>query len=208
MTRRSTLLAVSRFSGGLAVAAAGLLVAGSAAAQTAPTVQREFAVSANSPQWCAVTAPGGTTPVASDDTGAVAPVGASLSIPDLVDPTTLSTRATTARLVFEAACNYPHQVVIRSERNGLRRDGTTQSTVIASAVPYVASISWGGNAAVLTTDALVEIERVETITTEAAIAGTLELAFVIQPGATNLGPGSPLGAGVYNDIVSIEVGPL
>jgi hypothetical protein len=208
MKRRPTLLAVSRLPGSLAGFAAGMLLAGSAFAQTAPTAEREFAVTASSPQWCAVTAPGGSAPVASNETGAVAPLGASLSIFDLVDPVTLSTRATTARMVFEAACNYPHQVVIRSERNGLRRDITTQSNVIANAVPYVANISWGGNAATLTTDAQIEFERLQAITTESAVSGTLELAFVIQRGATNLGSGSPLGAGVYNDVVSIEVGPL
>jgi hypothetical protein len=175
---------------------------------TPPQTVRDFGVDANAPEWCAVTSAGKTPVSAAPGANTVGPIGADLQIQNLVDPTTLSTRAANATIGFEAACNYPHRVTVRSANNGLRRDQGQTSNGVASAVPYTATLTWGDSSIGFLADAQSTIERVETGVTTGAVTGSLVIAIAIEAGATNLGPNRPLGAGQYSDVISIDVGPL
>jgi hypothetical protein len=173
-----------------------------------PETVRAMGVDASAPQWCAVTSTAQQPDAAAAGRNTIGPIGADVRIVDLVDPTTLSTRAARTVVGFEAACNYPHRLTVRSQNNGLRRDAGATGQGIASAVPYTASLNWGELGIRFFADAqsLVELQRVGT--SVGAVAGPLTVQVDIQAGATNLGPNSPLGAGEYSDVISIEVGPL
>jgi hypothetical protein len=175
---------------------------------TGPSSVRQMGVDASAPQWCAITSPGGQGIQIGTANNTTAPLGSELRITDLVDATTLSTRAANATIGFDAACNYPHRITVRSQNNGLRRDSNSTGPGIASAVPYTASLNWGDVDLSFFADAQSrnQLERVGN--TSGAVAGALTVQVAITAGATNIGPGSPLGAGEYSDVISIEVGPL
>jgi hypothetical protein len=177
---------------------------------TAPAAQdvRPFDVSASAPEWCSVLNAGGQGTTTGANNNTVGPVGSELKIIDLVDPTTLSTRAASATIGFDVACNYPHQVTVRSLNNGLRRATGATGPGIASGVPYTATLNWGDAGLSFFADAQSPIELRRQLTTSGAVAGPLTVAVEITAGATNIGPNSPLGAGEYSDVISIEVGPL
>jgi hypothetical protein len=173
-----------------------------------PNRVRPMEVEASAPQWCAISNAAGQAELVGSGNNVTGPLSSELRITDLVDERTLSTRAANARIGFEAACNYPHRIVLRSQNNGLRRDSLSTGPGIASAVPYTATLNWGDVGLGFFADAQsrTQLERVGS--TSGAVAGTLVVAVAITAGATNIGPGSPLGAGEYSDVISIEVGPL
>jgi hypothetical protein len=173
-----------------------------------PSQAVALGVAAAAPELC-VLAPSGSI-IATSQTGSntVGPIGASLTISDLVDPDTLTTRSATGRLSFSGACNYPHQVRISSRNNGLLRDGGGASQTVAWAVPYRAVLSWGGSTLALNADARTQEVRIASFIAPTATDGDLIVDVEIDTGATNLGPNRPLGAGQYSDVISVEVGPL
>jgi hypothetical protein len=175
---------------------------------TAPSSARPFGVEATAPQWCALTTASGQVVASGPTNNAIGPVGSELRIVDLVDATTLSTRAANATIGFDAACNYPHRVTVRSQNNGLRRGAAATGVGIASAVPYTATLNWGDANLSFFADAQSQTELAREISTIGAVSGQLVVQVAIAAGATNIGPGSPLGAGEYSDVISIEVGPL
>jgi hypothetical protein len=167
-----------------------------------------FGVDAAAPQWCAITTGGRGLTTAGANVNASEPAGSEVRIVDLVDTSTLSTRAATLNFGVDAACNYPHRVTIRSQNNGLRRDTPATGVGIASAIPYTASVNWGDVDLSFFADAVnvTQVERV--VATTQAVSGQLSVRVAVVAGATNLGPNRPLGAGEYSDVISIEVGPL
>jgi hypothetical protein len=173
-----------------------------------PETVRAMGVDASAPQWCAVTSAGRQPDAAAAGRNTIGPIGADVRIVDLVDPTTLSTRAARTIVGFEAACNYPHRLTVRSQNNGLRRGAGATGQGIALAVPYTASLNWGELGISFFADAQSPIELARVGTSAGAVAGPLTVQVDIQAGATNLGPNSPLGAGEYSDVISIEMGPL
>jgi hypothetical protein len=206
---------VNRFA--LVMISMASLTCASALAQTvsgngtsAPAAQsiRPFDVTASTPEWCSVLNAGGQGATTGLNNNTVGPIGSELQIIDLVDPTTLSTRAASATIGFEVACNYPHQVTVRSLNNGLRRITGASGPGIASGVPYTATLNWGDTGLSFFADAQSPVELRRQVNTSSAVAGPLTIAVAISAGATNIGPNSPLGAGEYSDVISIEVGPL
>lgn len=175
---------------------------------TAATSVLPLGVDATAPQWCSFIAAGsGRAPIRA--TSNASELSASeVRIVDLVDQATLSTRAASATIGVEAACNYPHRVTIRSQNNGLRRTTTSTGAGIASAVPYTANLNWGDVGLSFFADGLSESQVERNVETTGAIAGQLVVEINVVAGATNLGPNRPLGAGEYSDVISIEVGPL
>ena len=194
----------------LAVALGAALVIGplSARAQGGSGPQaRPMEVGGSAPSLCVVTRPGATPAEGAASGSVVGPVGATVTLADLVDPVSLTSRPATVQVRFDAACNYPHQVRLTSRNNALLRDGGGSSATIAWAVPYTADLSWGAVTGSLFADAGSFGERVVTVVNPTPTDAPLLVNVRVDAGATNLGPGRPLGAGVYSDVLSVEVGP-
>lgn len=164
-------------------------------------------VGGSAPSLCVVTRPGATPVEGAASGSVVGPVGATVTLGDLVDPVTLTSREATVQVRFDAACNYPHQVRLSSRNNALLRDGGGSSTTIAWAVPYTADLTWGAVTGSLFADARSFGERVLTVVNPTPTDAPLLVNVRVDAGATNLGQGLPLGAGVYSDVLSVEVGP-
>jgi hypothetical protein len=164
-------------------------------------------VGGSAPSLCVVTRPGATPAEGAASGSVVGPVGATVTLEDLVDPVTLTSRPATVQVRFDAACNYPHQVRLTSRNNALLRDGGGSSSTIAWAVPYTADLTWGAVGGSLTADAQSFGERVVTVVNPTPTDAPLLVDVRVVAGATNLGPNRPLGAGVYSDVLSVEVGP-
>lgn len=136
--------------------------------------------------------------------------GDTLQVTQLVDPATLAARPASATLSFSAVCNYPHQIRIESQNNGLwPTDGRLVGNAggFASALPYDASITWGTASGVLQTDALVRGSRVQRVNVDAPTGGTVTLRLAIVAGASNNGANAPVLAGVYGDTLRIFLEP-
>lgn len=74
--------------------------------------------------------------------------GDTLQVTQLLDQQTLAARPASATVSFSAVCNYPHQIRIQSENNGLwPTDGrqTTDAPGFATALPYDANLTWGNS---------------------------------------------------------------
>lgn len=194
----------------LAVALAAALAIGPLAAQAQSGSGPQglpLGVGGSAPSLCIVTRPG-ATPVEGAASGAVVgPVGATVTLEDLVDPVTLTSRPATVQVRFDAACNYPHQVRLASRNNALLRDGGGSSATIAWAVPYTADLIWGAVTGSLNADAQSFGAREVTVVNPTPTDAPLLVNVRVDAGATNLGPNRPLGAGVYSDVLSVEVGP-
>jgi spore coat protein U-like protein len=166
---------------------------------------RNFEVAAAAPQVCAVSAP-------QLDNGQRVNIralaGDALTIDRLTNPATLSTEAASAEVRFPSFCNYPHLVTIESESNGLWRDGSTLVPAgFASAVPYTATLAWGGRREALLIDASSQTRRQRSVPVAGGIAGDMVLTLAITRGAANLRTNAPLLAGRYADTLRITVGP-
>lgn len=136
--------------------------------------------------------------------------GDTLQVTQLVDPATLAARPASATVSFSAVCNYPHQIRIESENNGLwPTDGRLVGgpAGFASALPYDASIIWGAASGLLQTDALVRGSRVQRVNVDQPTGGTMTLRLAIVAGASNNGTNAPVLAGVYGDTLRIFLEP-
>lgn len=136
--------------------------------------------------------------------------GDTLQITQLLDQQTLAARPASATLSFSAVCNYPHQIRIESQNNGLwPTDGRLAASAsgFASALPYDANVTWSDRSGTLRTDAIVRGSREQRITLDQAAAGTLTLRLAIAAGASNNGSNTPVLAGVYGDTLRIFLEP-
>lgn len=136
--------------------------------------------------------------------------GDTLQITQLLDQQTLAARPASATLSFSAVCNYPHQIRIESQNNGLwPTDGRLVASApgFASALPYDANVTWSDRSGTLRTDAIVRGSREQRITLDQAAAGTLTLRLAIASGASNNGSNTPVLAGVYGDTLRIFLEP-
>lgn len=133
-----------------------------------------------------------------------------LRIQQLTDPETLAARSASATVSFTAMCNFPHQVRIESQNNGLWPvDARVASTTpgFASALPYRASVAWGETRGSLLANATVRSLAEERITVNGATAGDLLLRFELQQGASNSEWNAPVVAGIYTDTLRIYLEP-
>lgn len=136
--------------------------------------------------------------------------GDTLQVTQLLDQQTLAARPASATVSFAAVCNYPHQIRIESQNNGLwPTDGRQASNAagFATALPYDASITWGSASGSLQTDARVRSTREQRIIVDQATAGTVTLRLAILAGASNNGVNAPVLAGVYGDTLRITLEP-
>ncbi len=136
--------------------------------------------------------------------------GDTLRIIQFVDPATLSVKAASATISFDAVCNFPHAVRIESSNNGLWPvDGriTQAPGGFAYAVPYTAQVTWGVANAQFSADAKTRRAAQQTINVEAPAAGQLNLRIEIAEGASNVENRAPVIAGTYVDTVRIFLEP-
>lgn len=136
--------------------------------------------------------------------------GDTLRIIQFVDPTTLSVKAASATISFDAVCNFPHAVRVESSNNGLWPvDGriTQVPGGFAYAVPYTAQVTWGIANAQFSADAKTRRIAQQTINVEAPAAGQLNLRIEIAEGASNVENRAPVIAGTYVDTVRIFLEP-
>lgn len=183
-----------------------MAVAAPAAAQSLTTVT-DMPVTGSVPQVCAMQQgsiqSGSLVNVAGLD-------GDTLRIIQFVDPTTLSVKAASATISFDAVCNFPHAVRVESTNNGLWPvDGriTQVPGGFAFAVPYTAQVTWGIANAQFSADAKTRRIAQQTINVEAPAAGQLNLRIEIAEGASNVENRAPVIAGTYVDTVRIFLEP-
>ena len=136
--------------------------------------------------------------------------GDTLRIIQFVDPSTLSVKAASATISFDAVCNFPHAVRVESSNNGLWPvDGriTQVPGGFAYAEPYTAQVTWGIANAQFSADAKTRRIAQQTINVEAPAAGQLNLRIEIAEGASNVENRAPVIAGTYVDTVRIFLEP-
>lgn len=197
---------MARLAPSFLVIAPVLLAVQPACAQSA-TASRAMPVTGTAPQICAI---------AEGDLQAGQLVnfnglsGDTLQITQLLDQQTLAARPASATLSFSAVCNYPHQIRIESQNNGLwPTDGRLVAIApgFASALPYEASVTWADRTGTLRTDAVVRGTRDQRIALDQPASGTLTLRLAIASGASNNGSNTPVLAGVYGDTLRIFLEP-
>ena len=168
---------------------------------------RTMPVTGSVPRTCAIgqgrIAPGGLNNIAGLD-------GDTLRIIQFTDPATLQVRAASATIAFDAVCNFPHEVRIESQNNGLwpidqRVAGRPEG--FAYAVPYTARINWGPVTTQFDADAKVRNQTQQVVAVNDAVAGEFRLRIQIEDGASNVETRAPLIAGTYVDTVRIYLEP-
>ena len=191
---------------------AASLFAGPAYAQITPSlpegaVRKDYPVIGSAPEFCQLGEPelARTAPPVNIRTV----IGRVVSIEELTDRETLSTRAASVELAFDAACNFPHQITLESDNNGLFRQSATATAPVgfANAVPYRAELIWDEQSLTLDADALNRRTIRTLLSANEATAGPLILRLAVLPGATNITTHAPLLAGEYRDTLRITVGP-
>ena len=179
--------------------------AGVASAQVSDA-RRDFDVVATVPGGCTVGEPSQTAGAQVNFRGVS---GNTLQIDQLTDPTTLSTRAASIELSFEATCHSPHRLIVESQNNGLFPRSERPAVPPAgfgTAVPYVATARWGTHNVRLDADAHSRQSRDNWVSSEPN-TGSILLSLQIEPGATNRRQNAPLLAGVYADTLRITLEP-
>jgi hypothetical protein len=166
-----------------------------------------FAVDGEAPQVCAVQnpvlAPGALVNFRGLN-------GTMLQIDQLADPSTLTTLAASADVIFAAVCNYPHRIVLESQNNGLWRGGAVGASApsgFADGVPYTASLTWGPASSSFVVDATARKTSQLSAMVNRPAAGDIRIHLAIQSGATNLSANAPLVAGIYSDTLRVTVEP-
>jgi hypothetical protein len=187
------------------------LSASPAAAQTAAIPeggdQDTIPVIGSSPQLCLLGEPSTSTQSTPINVRTI--VGRVVTIQEMTDPDTLSTRAASIELQFDAFCNYPHKITLESDNNGMFRQNAGGETAIgfANAVPYRAELRWDQELLQLDADALNRKEVRQSSTADQPTSAPLLLRLQVMAGATNITTQAPLLAGEYRDVIRITVGP-
>jgi hypothetical protein len=134
--------------------------------------------------------------------------GETINIASMADSQTLSTKATSFDIDFNAVCNFAHAVQLSSDRGGLWRTTTGQVAAdFAEGVPYHATLLWAGQTSTLEATAVSVTPTTDVVHINTPAAGALIVQFRIDPGATAKGLGLPLAAGIYRDTLTVTLGP-
>lgn len=183
------------------------LVASAATAAPGLIDTRDMGVSANTPDVCIIS---------NQNNGRIRPLvnattsgSAAVEITSLIDRGTMSTAAAQVEVSFDAMCNFPHKLNVISDNNGLFRPINAAQVVagFASAVPYTADVTWGGQTLAFEATAQRRgLAQADLIIAEPS-AGSIVLQFNVLPGATNAQNGAPLAAGIYSDVIRLSVEP-
>jgi hypothetical protein len=188
---------IAMYGAGLALA-----LAGGASAQEAKT----FDVVGSVPQICTVQEP--TISAAGPLLNFRSLNGTTLQVDQLVDSQTMTTRAASVDVSFEATCNLPHRIVLESQNNGLWRNVTgAPPSGFADGVPYTATLTWGLINSRFEVDASSRRTSEQSVLVDEATAGEILIRLAIQPGASNLRANAPLIAGTYQDTLRVTVEP-
>ena len=178
-----------------------------ALAATTNTAITTLPVTGSVPRTCAMAegkiAPGSLNNIAGFD-------GDTLRIIQFTDPATLQVRAASVTISFDAVCNFPHEVRIESQNNGLWPiDGrvSDRPAGFAYAVPYSARVNWGPADAQFDANAKVRSQNFKVVAVNDAVAGEFRLRIQIEEGASNVETRAPLVAGTYADTVRIFLEP-
>lgn len=134
-----------------------------------------------------------------------------LRIQNLTDSRTLATRAASASIRFAAMCNFPHQVRIESQNNGLWPTDARQSSQVpgfTTAIPYHASLVWGPVSGELGADANVRRLTTSRVAVDQPMIGDVQMRIEISAGASNTLVNAPVVAGTYGDTVRIYLEPM
>lgn len=184
------------------------VVAGSVPALAQSRVaERELGVEGNAPLVCTLQPgriqAGGLVNIVGLD-------GDTLRIQNLTDSQTLATRAASATISLAAMCNFPHQVRIESQNNGLWPTDARQAAQVpgfATAIPYRARLVWGPVNGELTTDAAMRRLATSRVAVDQAVVGDVQVRIDIAQGASNTEVNAPVVAGSYEDTVRIYLEP-
>ncbi len=133
-----------------------------------------------------------------------------LRIQTLTDSQTLAARAASASIRFSAMCNFPHQVRIESQNNGLWPTDSRQSSQVpgfATAIPYQASLTWGPVSGALDANANVRRLASNQVAVDQPVVGEVQMRIEIVSGASNTVVNAPVVAGTYGDTVRIYLEP-
>lgn len=134
--------------------------------------------------------------------------GQTINIASLADSQTLSTKATSFDVDFNALCNFSHAVQLSSDRGGLWRLATGRvAAAFADGVPYHATLEWAGASTTLEATALSVTPLNDVLHVNTPAGGALIVQFRVDPGATDKGLGAPLAAGIYQDTITVTLGP-
>lgn len=190
---------------GLTIGAA-LSLAGAGAWAQPPSVL-PFTVTGSAPQVCAI---GNPVLTSGQLVNFQTLNGTTLQLSQLADPRTLATNAASATVTFQAVCNFPHQIVLESQNNGLYRGGAAGAPPprgFADGVPYTAQLNWGSVSSTYFVPATTRQTSQDRVLVPQPTAGDLRILLTIQPGASNLTANAPLIAGVYTDTLFITLEP-
>lgn len=192
---------------GLALATSLTLVGPAQAQAIGPIATRNIPVVGNVPNVCTLdrgrVQPGGLINITGLD-------GDTLRIQQLTDPQTLAARSASATISFEAMCNFPHQIRLESQNNGLWPVDARVASVtpgFASALPYRAEVAWGQTNGSLQANATVRAANEQRIAVNGANSGNLLLRVELLQGASNGEANAPVVAGVYSDTLRIYLEP-
>ncbi|SMF64963.1 hypothetical protein [Allosphingosinicella indica] len=186
-------------------------VAGPAFAQDAELPdggdQSDFIVTGSVPELCTLGEP--TISNTSAPLNVRTIIGRVIRIEEMMDPATLSTQAASIEIAFQGFCNYPYEIALASDNNGLYRQiaGGAVPLGFANAVPYMAELRRDEDMIRLDADALSRRERRGAPVDAEPTASPLLLRLQVMPGATNITTQAPLLAGEYRDTIRITVGP-
>lgn len=191
----------------LLLSAAALASLAAPALAQSSTAVTAMPVTGNVPQICAMQRgeiqPGSAINVAGLD-------GDTLRIVQFVDPVSLSVKATSVTIKFDAVCNFPHSIRVESANTGLWPNDlriTQAPRGFAYAVPYTARLNWGPVNAQFDADAKTRRISQREIPVDTAVAGELNLRIEINEGASNVENRAPVVAGTYVDTVRIYLEP-
>jgi len=175
----------------LAAAAALMLTAGAAQAQTPPTEQLAF--NGVAPPGCIMQS--ATSP--SSDNASVSspsPGAADILIGRLVGEDGVPVGATVI-LTLPAACNQAHRLSLGSLNGGLVNiDGTPVGGPFRALLPYTVGVSWGG-----ASETYDSATPGVTLSSGDAATGSVTVTIEIPAG------GAPLVAGAYSDQLVLEL---
>jgi hypothetical protein len=174
---------------------AALLIPSAALAQSANTAVRQIEISGEASGGCLVSAaPGASGANAALDTSN--PNSAVVRIADLVNPATGQVQLATISLALPVVCNASHQVVVRSVKGGLGREGApSPAPGFRELAPYTITAAWAG----ATVSAPSQVNQPLTLTEGDGAAGNLSISLSLPAG------GAPLVAGAYSDELIIEL---
>ncbi len=192
----------------LMIAAPIALPAGLNAQETGTQDTADFEVAGNTPVICTLALDSGAEDGLINFSTADRNV---YRVDQMLDATTLSTRAASFEVTLDGVCNSAHRIRVESLNNGLWQVSETppaRPSGFGTAVPYDVTARWTDQVLLLPADAAIRQPRERSVPINRPASGGLTLRFEIAAGATNLAANAPMVAGAYADTLTIVLEPL